>query len=99
MGAAVDRFAVVDCIGITTLGSTVTVFLMWGLSTSLAPLYLFCLLYGAFAGSNSSSWSAIMRDTKEKRRGADTGKQAQNMQEPHKLQNGLIMRVYALSIV
>ncbi|OAG01478.1 MFS general substrate transporter [Paraphaeosphaeria sporulosa] len=73
MGAAVDRFAVVNCIGITALGSTITVFLLWGLSTSLAPLYVFCLLYGAFAGSNSSSWSAIMRDTKEKRRGADTG--------------------------
>ncbi|KAL5407413.1 hypothetical protein PMIN06_004653 [Paraphaeosphaeria minitans] len=73
MGAAVDRFAVVNCIGITALGSAVTVFLLWGLSTSLASLYVFCLLYGAFAGSNSSSWSAIMRDTKEKRRGADTG--------------------------
>ncbi|KAF2443009.1 MFS general substrate transporter [Karstenula rhodostoma CBS 690.94] len=73
MGAAVDRFAVVNCIGITALGSTLTVFLLWGLSTSLAPLYVFCLLYGACAGSNASSWSAIMRDTKEKRRGADTG--------------------------
>jgi MFS family permease len=73
MGAAVDRFAVVDCIGITALGSTLAVFLLWGLSTSLAPLYVFCILYGALAGCNSSSWSAIMRDTKEKRRGADTG--------------------------
>ncbi|KAJ4360058.1 uncharacterized protein N0V89_000617 [Didymosphaeria variabile] len=73
MGAAVDRFAVVNCIGLTALGSTLTVFLLWGFSTSLAPLYAFCLLYGAFAGSNSSSWSAIMRDTKEKRNGADTG--------------------------
>ncbi|KAF1976166.1 MFS general substrate transporter [Bimuria novae-zelandiae CBS 107.79] len=73
MGAAVDRFDVTYCIGLTALGSSLTVFLLWGLATSLAPLYAFCLLYGALAGSNSSSWSAIMRDTKEKRRGADSG--------------------------
>lgn len=73
MGAAVDRFDVTYCIGLTALGSTISVFLLWGLATSLAPLYVFCLLYGALAGSNSSSWSAIMRDTKEKRRGADSG--------------------------
>lgn len=73
MGSAVDRFDVTHCVGLTALGSTLTVFLLWGLSTSLAPLYVFCLLYGALAGSSSSSWSAIMRDTKEKRRGADSG--------------------------
>ena len=73
MGAAVDRFDITHCIGLTALGSAVSVFLLWGLATSLAPLYVFCLLYGALAGSNASSWSAIMRDTKEKRRGADSG--------------------------
>lgn len=73
MGAAVDRFDVVNCVAFTALASTVTVFLLWGFSTSLPLLYVFCLLYGAFAGCNTSSWSAIMRDTKAKRQGADSG--------------------------
>jgi MFS family permease len=73
MGAAVDRFDVVNCLFVSALGSTLAVFLIWGFSTSLVPLYVFCLVYGAFAGSTASSWSAIIRDTKEKRSGADSG--------------------------
>lgn len=73
MGSAVDKYDVVNCLCISATGSAVSVFLLWGFSTSLPPLYVFCLVYGAFAGCNSSSWSAIMRDTREKRRGADSG--------------------------
>lgn len=73
MGSAVDRFDVTNCIFISAIGSTLGVFLLWGLSTSLPLLYIFCLVYGAFAGCNSSSWSAVMKNTREKRRGADSG--------------------------
>ncbi|KAF2684530.1 MFS general substrate transporter [Lentithecium fluviatile CBS 122367] len=73
MGAAVDRFDVVNCLFVSAIGSTLAVFLLWGFATSLAPLYVFCLVYGAFAGSTASSWSAIIRDTKAKRSGADAG--------------------------
>lgn len=73
MGVAVDKYNVVYCLLISAVGSAVGVFLLWGLATSLAPLYLFCIVYGAFAGCQSSAWSAIIRDTKEKRRGADSG--------------------------
>jgi len=69
----VDRFDVVNCLFVSAIGSALGVFLLWGFSTSLPPLYIFCLVYGAFAGCNSSSWSAVMRDTKAKRSGADTG--------------------------
>ncbi|KAF2714195.1 MFS general substrate transporter [Pleomassaria siparia CBS 279.74] len=73
MGAAVDRYHVTTCLFVASLGSTISVFLMWGPSTSLPLLYVFCVMYGAFAGCNSSTWSAIIRDTKEKKRGADSG--------------------------
>jgi MFS family permease len=73
MGAATDKFHVVHCILVSAMGSAIGVFLLWGFATSLAPLYIFCIIYGAFAGSQSSSWSAIVRDTQVKRRGADFG--------------------------
>jgi MFS family permease len=73
MGLAVDKYHVTTCLFVSAVGSTLGVFLLWGFSTSLAPLYIFCLVYGAFAGCQSSSWSAIMRETKEKKRGADSG--------------------------
>ncbi|KAF2733009.1 MFS general substrate transporter [Polyplosphaeria fusca] len=73
MGTAVDKYEVTTCILVAAMGSTSGVFLLWGLSTSLPLLYIFCLVYGAFAGCFSSSWSAIMRDTKMKKRGADSG--------------------------
>ncbi|KAF2877389.1 major facilitator superfamily domain-containing protein [Massariosphaeria phaeospora] len=73
MGVAVDKYHVTTCLFVSAMGSTVAVFLLWGLATSLAPLYVFCIVYGAFGGCQSSSWSAIIRDTREKKRGADSG--------------------------
>jgi MFS family permease len=73
MGAATDKFHVVNCVFVSAVGSAVAVFLLWGFSTSLAVLYAFCIAYGAFSGCQSSAWSAIVRDTQEKRRGTDSG--------------------------
>jgi len=73
MGAATDKYHVVHCLLVSALGSAIGVFLLWGFATSLAPLYVFCVIYGAFAGCQSSAWSAIVRDTQVKRRGADSG--------------------------
>jgi len=73
MGAATDKYHVVHCLLVSATGSAVGVFLLWGFSTSLAPLYVFCIIYGAFAGCQSSAWSAIVRDTQRKRRGTDSG--------------------------
>ncbi|KAH8645203.1 MFS general substrate transporter [Alternaria alternata] len=73
MGIATDKYHVTTCLMVSALGSTVGIFLLWGFSTSLAPLYIFCIVYGAFAGCQSSAWSAIVADTQKKRRGADSG--------------------------
>ncbi|KAJ4330627.1 hypothetical protein N0V95_010021 [Ascochyta clinopodiicola] len=73
MGVAVDKYSIVNCLFVTAIGSAIGVFLLWGLSTSLAPLYIFSIVYGAFGGCQASTWSAIIRDTKEKRVSADSG--------------------------
>lgn len=73
MGAATDKYHVVHCLLVSALGSALGVFLLWGLSTSLPLLYVFCIVYGAFAGCQSSAWSAIVRDTQNKRRATDSG--------------------------
>ncbi|KAF1913298.1 major facilitator superfamily domain-containing protein [Ampelomyces quisqualis] len=73
MGAATDKYHVVHCLLVSAVGSAVGVFLLWGLATSLPLLYVFCAVYGAFAGCQSSAWSAIVRDTQKRRRGTDSG--------------------------
>lgn len=64
MGAMVDRYNATTCILLSTVGSTVSIFLIWGFSLSLAPLLVFCILYGIFAGSFSSTWPAVMNEVK-----------------------------------
>lgn len=71
MGAVVDKWHVTNCILISTAGSTIGVFIVWGFSISLPPLYIFALIYGLFAGSFTSTWPGIMRDVKKKRDNAD----------------------------
>lgn len=57
-GALIDHYHVTTIILISTLGSTTSIFLFWGLSslsfsgpqTSIALIYLFSIFYGFFAG-------------------------------------------------
>lgn len=60
MGSIIDRWHVTTCILISTIGSTLSIFLLWGFSTSLPPLLIFSILYGLFAGSFSSTYPGIM---------------------------------------
>ncbi|OAL46661.1 MFS general substrate transporter [Pyrenochaeta sp. DS3sAY3a] len=61
MGGIIDRWHVTTCIMISTIGSTISVFLIWGFSNTLVPLFFFCVLYGFFAGSFSSTYPGIMK--------------------------------------
>ncbi|KAF4301587.1 Major facilitator superfamily [Botryosphaeria dothidea] len=70
MGIIVDRVPVTTCILISTVGATVGVFVLWGLALNLPLLYVFCVVYGLFAGSFTSTWPGIMRDVTTKMRGA-----------------------------
>ncbi|KAJ5624358.1 hypothetical protein N7510_000667 [Penicillium lagena] len=72
MGSIVDRLDVTVCILVSTLGSTIGVFLIWGFSMSLAPLLIFSIVYGLFAGSYTSTWPGIMRDVVHKKSSAES---------------------------
>ncbi|KAI0476878.1 major facilitator superfamily domain-containing protein [Xylaria cf. heliscus] len=61
MGTLTDRLPATTCILISSVGATIGVFVVWGLSSSLAVLYVFCVTYGLFAGSFTSTWPGIMR--------------------------------------
>ena len=61
MGSIVDRTHVTTAILISTIGAMLSVFLIWGFSTSLPPLLIFCFMYGLFAGSFTNTWPGILR--------------------------------------
>ncbi|KAJ5736829.1 MFS monocarboxylate transporter [Penicillium malachiteum] len=61
MGHLSDRCHVWICITISSIGTAVSVFLLWGLATNVAVLMLFAVAYGLFAGSYSATWSGTIR--------------------------------------
>ncbi|KYK57009.1 MFS monocarboxylate transporter [Drechmeria coniospora] len=61
MGLLTDHFHVTTCLLISALGAAVGTFLIWGFATKLSVLFLFCVVYGLFAGSYTSAWTGIMR--------------------------------------
>lgn len=71
MGGLIDRLDVTTCILISTLGATVGIFLLWGLASSLPVLYMFCVVYGLFAGSFTSAWPGIMKEVARRGDGDD----------------------------
>jgi MFS family permease len=71
MGSLIDRYHVTTCIFISNIGATLGTFLLWGFTTSLPLLYVFCAVYGFFAGRFSSTWTGIIGYTQAKDRNAD----------------------------
>ncbi|RFU74579.1 hypothetical protein TARUN_7667 [Trichoderma arundinaceum] len=61
MGVFVDRFHATTCIMISTVGTVIGTFLLWGFATNMAVLYIFCVIYGFFAGSYTSTWTGIIK--------------------------------------
>ncbi|KAH6615112.1 major facilitator superfamily domain-containing protein [Boeremia exigua] len=61
MGGIVDRWHITTCILLSTVGSTLSVFLLWGFSTNLSLLLVFCAAYGFFAGSYSTTYPGVMK--------------------------------------
>lgn len=60
MGTLIDRLHVTTCLGIATVGTAIGTFFLWGLGSTMASLYVFCFVYGMFAGCYTSSWPGIM---------------------------------------
>jgi len=72
MGGIVDRWHITTCIFLSTIGSTLSVFLLWGFSTNLHLLFVFCAVYGLFAGSYSTTYPGVMKAMKDKEQGTDS---------------------------
>ncbi|KAI1873290.1 uncharacterized protein JN550_003543 [Neoarthrinium moseri] len=62
MGSLSDRLHVTSCMTISAVGAAVSALLIWGFSTSLPALYVFCIMYGLFAGSWASTWPGVMKE-------------------------------------
>ena len=73
MGTLTDHYHVTTCILICTMGAVLGTFLIWGFSTTIGPLYVFCIVYGLFAGSFSSTWPGVVRETQKQKRSAHLG--------------------------
>ncbi|KAH8195106.1 hypothetical protein TruAng_010726 [Truncatella angustata] len=66
MGSMTDKLHTTTCIIISAVGVALSVFLIWGLSSSLPVLYLFCVMYGLFGGCWTAIWPGIMREISRK---------------------------------
>jgi len=66
MGSLTDKLHVTTCIIISAVGAATSVLLIWGLSASLPVLYVFCVLYGLFAGCWTSIWPGIMKEVSQR---------------------------------
>lgn len=73
MGMLCDRFAVSNILLLSSMGSALSVFLLWGMASSpgsdsprtgIALLTLFSIFYGFFAGGFSSTWSGVIKQIK-----------------------------------
>ncbi|KAF7557281.1 hypothetical protein G7Z17_g778 [Cylindrodendrum hubeiense] len=61
MGLLTDKIDVTTCFMLSAVGAGVSTFFVWGFSSSLPVLYMFCIVYGFFAGSYTTAWPGIMR--------------------------------------
>jgi MFS family permease len=59
-----DKIASTKVIIISSLGSAIAVFLLWGMSHQISTMVLFVILYGFFAGGFSATWSSILQEMK-----------------------------------
>jgi MFS family permease len=68
-----DRLQIHTVIAISTVGATLSVFLLWGLATELPLLIVFAAAYGFFAGGFSAIWAGMMKEIQRVSREARIG--------------------------
>lgn len=61
VGRSVDRYHITVPMAVITVGATLSTLLVWGLTTHLALLFVFAVLYGLTAGGYPSLWSGMSR--------------------------------------
>ena len=72
-GALTDRLHVTTVILMSTIGATLSVFLLWGLSASLPILCIFSVMYGLSAGGFSSTWTGATQEIRKRDDNAELG--------------------------
>ena len=71
VGALVDRFDVTTVALGISVGASAAILAVWGVSTYLALLSVFALLYGLTAESYSTAWTGKIKDIQRKSTTAD----------------------------
>ncbi|KAJ5115214.1 hypothetical protein NUU61_000973 [Penicillium alfredii] len=71
MGFLCDRYHVLTCIAISTIGTVASVLLIWGFSITIPALLVFSVAYGLFAGSFSATWSGFTHEVQQVDSAAD----------------------------
>ena len=61
-GLLSDKLTATKVILLSSLGSAIPVFLLWGLDRHISTMVVFVLLYGFFAGGFSSTWSSMIKE-------------------------------------
>ncbi|KAF5666521.1 monocarboxylate transporter [Fusarium heterosporum] len=59
-----DKVSAAKVILVSSLGSALPVFLLWGLNRHISTMVVFVILYGFFAGGFSATWSAALQEVK-----------------------------------
>ncbi|KAJ5040818.1 hypothetical protein NUH16_011110 [Penicillium rubens] len=65
MGFFSDRYHITTCILMSTVGTVIAVFFVWGFSATIPPLYVFCIAYGLLAGGFSSTWAGVSHEVQK----------------------------------
>ncbi|KAL8634184.1 hypothetical protein Q9189_000103 [Teloschistes chrysophthalmus] len=73
LGALSDKYDVINVMVLASVGSVISIFLIWGFSTSIAPLYVFSIIYGVFGGGFSSCWATMVKRVQKKDSRAEMG--------------------------
>lgn len=60
MGWLSDHHHVARCLFIATVGASFATILLWGFTTTIPSLLIYCAAYGLFAGSYTSAWTGLM---------------------------------------
>ena len=73
LGSMIDRMHVTNVILVSTIGASVSVFLGWGLASSMPLLCIFALVYGLFAGGFTSTYTGCIKEVQKTCQGAEAG--------------------------
>lgn len=73
LGYLIDHLHVTTVIMVSTIGTTMSIFLLWGFSMSFPLLCVFALIYGIFGGGFTSTYTGVIREVQKKHPGAETG--------------------------